>query len=170
VIFVTVGTNEARFDRLLRAVAAVQTDEHFVIQHGHSVPTERAQADFVEFLPFERIVETMRQARAVVTHAGVGSIVVSLANGKRPVVVPRLKAYHEAVDDHQLQLGRRFAQAGLVTLVEDPDELGQALIVEQRAPTLTPTSGLLAADVRQCLESVVSSRRSAPPDKELAQA
>ena len=70
---------------------------------------------------------TIRRARVVVTHAGVGSVMVSLANGKRPVVVPRLKSFGEAVDDHQLQLGRRFAAAGLVTLVEAPDGLGAAL-------------------------------------------
>ena len=52
---------------------------------------------------------------------------VSLANGKCPVVVPRLKSFGEAVDDHQLQLGRRFAAAGLVTLVEAPDGLAAAL-------------------------------------------
>ena len=50
---------------------------------------------------------------------------------KTPIVVPRRKAFGEAVDDHQLQLGRRFAQAGLVTLVEDPDGLGEALAREQ---------------------------------------
>ena len=45
--------------------------------------------------------------------------------------------FSEAVDDHQLQLGRRFAEAGLVTLVEEPDDLGDArlasLAAQQRA-------------------------------------
>ena len=73
------------------------------------------------------MVDAVRRARVVITHAGVGSVMVALANGKRPVVVPRRKSFGEAVDDHQLQLGRRFSAAGLVTLVEEPDHLGGAL-------------------------------------------
>ena len=125
-IFVSVGTNEARFDRLLRAVAELQLDEKLLIQHGHSVRVEHADAELVDFLSFEGMVEAVRAARVVVTHAGVGSVMVALANGKCPVVVPRRKAFAEAVDDHQLQLGRRFAESGLVTLVEDTAGLGDA--------------------------------------------
>ena len=36
VIFVTVGTNEAPFDRLLQAVGTLSTDEEIVVQHGSS--------------------------------------------------------------------------------------------------------------------------------------
>ena len=39
------------------------------------------------------MVEAIRAASVVVTHAGVGSVMVSLANGKCPVVVPRRKAF-----------------------------------------------------------------------------
>ena len=89
------------------------------------------------------------------THAGVGSVLVALANGKRPVVVPRRKAFGEAVDDHQLQLGRRFAAAGLVTLVEDPEELADALDGGEHDIAVTPNAGVLAADLRGYLTAVV---------------
>ena len=98
------------------------------------------------------MVEPIRTARVVVTHAGVGSVMVSLANGKRPVVVPRRKAFAEAVDDHQLQLGRRFAEAGLVTLVEDPDGLGDALARDQRSAPIVPATSSLAADLSAFLD------------------
>ena len=154
-IFVTVGTNEARFDRLLAAVAQAETAESFVIQHGHSSRIERPDAELVDFLSYDRMVETFRAARAVVTHAGVGSVLVALANGVRPIVVPRLKRFGEAVDDHQLELGRRFAAAGLVTLVEEPDRLGDALTLEQRGVVMERTAGPLAADVRECLQALI---------------
>ena len=156
-IFVTVGTNEARFERLLRAVAELSTDEGFVIQHGHSSPVRRPNCELVDFLPFETMVETMRSARVVVTHAGVGSVMVALSNGKRPVVVPRRKSLGEAVDDHQLQLGRRFAQAGLVTLVEAEDALADALRHEQVAATPPTAANALADDLRSFLEGVIAS-------------
>ncbi len=43
-IFVSVGTNEARFDRLLRAVAGLELDEELVVQHGHSARIEQPGA------------------------------------------------------------------------------------------------------------------------------
>jgi len=154
-IFVSVGTNEARFDRLLRAVAELPGSEDLVVQHGHSTAFERAGAELVDFVSFERMGELVRGARAVVTHAGVGSVLVSLANGKRPVVVPRLKAFGEAVDDHQLQLGRRFADAGLVTLVEDLDALAAALEAEQQPAPILPSATTLATDLTRFLEDAI---------------
>jgi UDP-N-acetylglucosamine transferase subunit ALG13 len=59
----------------------------------------------------------------VVTHAGVGSVMLALGRGKVPIVLPRLAAFGEAVDDHQATFGRRIAMAGLVCVVEDPGSL-----------------------------------------------
>lgn len=156
-IFVTVGTNEARFDRLLRAIAELPNGEELVVQHGHSSPIHPPHAELVDFLSFEDMVGTIRRARVVVTHAGVGSVMVALANMKRPIVVPRLKSFGEAVDDHQLQLGRRFSEAGLVTLVERTEVLGEALMGEQGSPTVVPTSSSLAADLGAFLDGAISS-------------
>ena len=155
-IFVTVGTNEARFDRLLLAVAELEVGEDVVVQHGHSSPIGPTRASLVDFLPFDGIVDMVRRSRVVVTHAGVGSVMVSLANSKRPIVVPRLKVFAEAVDDHQLELGRRFASAGLVTLVESPDAIADAVLGEQGAASVVPRTSPLALDLRSFLEEIVA--------------
>jgi UDP-N-acetylglucosamine transferase subunit ALG13 len=81
---------------------------------------------------------------------------VALANSKRPIVVPRRKAFGEAVDDHQLQLGRRFAEVGLVTLVEEPGLLAEALAREQGAASVIPGSSSLAEDLAGFLDSLIS--------------
>jgi beta-1,4-N-acetylglucosaminyltransferase len=146
-IFVTVGTNEARFDRLLRAVAELDVDEEVIVQHGHSSPVGPRRAQLVDFLPFDDMVATIRRARIVITHAGVGSIMVALANERRPIVLPRLAANGEAVDDHQLQLGRRFAAVGLVTLVETQAALREALMEPVGTVALVPSSSELGADL-----------------------
>ena len=125
-IFVTVGTNEARFDRLLQAFEPSPPDEELLVQHGPS-GVRPPGATCVDYLPYDELVATVRRARVVVTHAGVGSIMTALANGKRPIVVPRLRRFDEAVDDHQLQLAVRLDEAGLVTLVERPEDLPAAL-------------------------------------------
>jgi UDP-N-acetylglucosamine transferase subunit ALG13 len=153
-IFVSVGTNEARFDRLLAGLAALGVEEELLVQHGHSVPPELDRAVLVDFLTFEEMAASIRRARAFVTHAGVGSVMVGLANGKRPVVVPRRKAFGEAVDDHQLQLARRFADAGLVTLVESPEDLAPALAATSHDGT-APRAGELAADLSAYLAATI---------------
>jgi len=123
VIFVTVGTNEAPFDRLLQAVASLSTDEEIVVQHGSSAIVPANAARTYDFLLFDDLVREMRASRVVVTHAGIGSIMTALSCGRRPVVAARLVAHREAVDDHQLPLARRLQEAGLVTLVEDLSQL-----------------------------------------------
>lgn len=154
-IFATVGTNEAPFNRLLEALAALEVDDDVLIQHGHSSRLGPPGAKLVDFLSFEEMNEAVRRARAVITHAGVGSVMVALGNGARPIVVPRRKRFGEAVDDHQLQLGRRFAAADLVTLVERPSDLATVLSAERVAPPTMPGSSRLAADLRAYLEASV---------------
>jgi UDP-N-acetylglucosamine transferase subunit ALG13 len=100
----------------------------------------------------DELAQLIRDARITVTHGGVGSVLLSLENGKRPVVVPRLAAYAETVDDHQLESARRFARAGLVTLVEDPAELPDtiaALDCTISAPSGRPNP--LVTEIRQYL-------------------
>jgi UDP-N-acetylglucosamine transferase subunit ALG13 len=127
VIFVTVGTNEAPFDRLLQAVATLSTDEEIVVQHGSSAIVPANAARTYDFLLFDDLVREMRASRVVVTHAGIGSIMTALSCGRRPVVAARLVAHREAVDDHQLPVARRLQDAGLVTVVEDLSQLEDAI-------------------------------------------
>jgi UDP-N-acetylglucosamine transferase subunit ALG13 len=134
-ILVTVGTNEAPFDRLLRAFDDERPREELLVQHGPS-RVRPVGATCVEFLPYDELAGAMRSARVVVMHAGVGSIMTALANGKRPVVVPRLRRFGEAVDDHQVGLGRRLHDAGLVTFVEKMDEVLSAVEVVSESPGL----------------------------------
>jgi UDP-N-acetylglucosamine transferase subunit ALG13 len=125
-IFVTVGTNEAPFDRLLQAVDDLSPTEELVVQYGASSVRPKS-ATLYEFLPFEGIVEHVQRARVVVTHAGVGSVMVALAAARRPVVLPRLRQYGEAVDDHQLAFAERFAATGHVVLLPSEAALAAAL-------------------------------------------
>jgi UDP-N-acetylglucosamine transferase subunit ALG13 len=133
-IFVTVGTNEAPFNRLIEGVCRLRIEEELIVQHGSSrCRPDRALC--VESLPLGELTELMRQARVIVTHAGVGTILTALANGKRPVVVPRLRQFGEAVDDHQVEFARRLG-ADLITLVEDTEDLGAALDVPSERESL----------------------------------
>lgn len=145
-ILVTVGTSESKFDRLLEAFdVGDRSDEELVVQHGPSL-VRPVGATCLEFLPYDELVDVIRRARVVVIHGGVGSIMTALANGKRPVVVPRLRRFGEAVDDHQVALGRRLQEAGLVTLVEDTGDVLTAVETVSRVSgiELGPNPRLIA--------------------------
>jgi len=161
-IVVTVGTNEAPFDRLLRSLVELPPDESVVVQYGHSPKIHARHAEAVDFMPFDAMVETIRRARVVVTHAGVGSVMVSLSQGKRPIVVPRRKTLGEAVDDHQLQLARRFAEAGLVTLVEATESLPRLVAGGHEPIAVAQASEQLAGDIRSFLDEAVTAQPAGP--------
>ena len=150
-IFVTVGTNEARFDRLLKALEGLPANADLFVQHGPS-PIRPATAICTDYLSFDEMAEKMQQAQTVVTHAGVGSVLTALLNGTRPIVVPRLQRYGEAVDDHQLEFGRRASEAGFVTLVEATDTLVATIARQQESPPPPPRpDDRLVADLRDFL-------------------
>lgn len=157
-IFVTVGTNEARFDRLLAALDDLPDGTDLFVQHGPSA-VRPTGATCVDYMSFDELAEKMRQARAVVTHAGVGSVLTALLNGTRPIVVPRLQRFGEAVDDHQVHFGRRAQSAGLVTLVEDVAELADAVARHQESPPSPPRPDeRLVEDLRGFLGEAVGRR------------
>jgi UDP-N-acetylglucosamine transferase subunit ALG13 len=156
-ILVTVGVSPFPFDRLLEAVHRLELEEPLVVQHGAS-SVRPAAATCADFMPLETLVEHIRLARAVVMHGGIGSIMVALAAGKRPLVVPRLARFGETVDDHQVSSSRRLAQAGLITLVQDPADLTEALShprgPEARGPRLD-RPGSLAAEIGEFVRAAV---------------
>ena len=160
-IVVTIGTNEQPFDRLVRAAAALGGEERLLVQYGASrVPHGRGE--WVDFLPFDELAERATEARVVVCHAGVGSIMLARRCGHRPVVVPRRHHLGEAVDDHQLFLARRLAQSGLVTLIEDETELPAAVSAPAVAAGASASAlrgaGALSADVRGVLAGFGAAR------------
>ena len=88
-ILVAVGASHIPFDRLMRALDGADFAEPLVVQHGPSA-VRPPNARLLEFAPAQELAALVREASAVVTHAGVGSILLALTNGKRPFVVPRL--------------------------------------------------------------------------------
>jgi UDP-N-acetylglucosamine transferase subunit ALG13 len=158
-IFVTVGMSTSPFDRLLRAVGELPLEEELVVQHGPSL-VRPARARCHDYLPHDELTELMRQARVVVTHAGVGSVALALLQGKRPVVVPRRRRFGEAVDDHQAQLAGTLHRQGVVRLVDDLDELRAVIEDPQGHESAAMQQGQsLASDLRDYLRLVVDETR-----------
>jgi UDP-N-acetylglucosamine transferase subunit ALG13 len=141
-ILLTVGT-VLPFDRLVRAVdqaieAHIITDPVFA-QIGESCfkPKHMDWVTALEKSAFDRKVE---EASFVISHAGMGSLMIALEQRKRLLVMPRMKRYGEHVNDHQVASARRFAQLGCVLVAYDSDELAVRLReMESFVPTFPPS-------------------------------
>jgi UDP-N-acetylglucosamine transferase subunit ALG13 len=149
-IFVTVGTHQQPFDRLLGALGELDAGE-LVVQYGPAEPPPGvARAE--PYMPFERVLTCMREAETVITHAGVGSILCARREGHVPLVVPRRHDLGEHVDDHQAELTRALEPRGGIVAVWDVAELAAAVARSIRAaepPSGDP--GSLCASVRAAL-------------------
>jgi UDP-N-acetylglucosamine transferase subunit ALG13 len=123
-IFATVGSSPVGFARMMEALEAVPPGE-LTVQHGPAPAPPGATGH--DFLPFGRIVDLMRAADVVVSHAGVGSIMCALQAGHQPIVFPRYERFGETVDDHQAELASALAQRGTVIVASSGEELLQAI-------------------------------------------
>lgn len=128
-IFLTVGT-VFPFDRLVRAVdSAVEKnlieDEVFAqIGHGGFEPRNM---EYVETLGKEAFDEKVRCAACVISHAGMGSIIAALSRNKPLLVMPRMKRFAEHVNDHQVDIAKKFEKYGHLLVASDVAGLPDAI-------------------------------------------
>lgn len=122
-IFVTVGTHEQQFDRLIKEVNRLRRNEDIaedvIAQTGFST-YEPESCQWSRFFPYEKMCEYVAEARIVITHGGPSSFLAPLQIGKVPIVVPRQKRFGEHVNDHQVEFCRAVKERmGNIILVED---------------------------------------------------
>lgn len=105
-IFVTVGTHEQPFDRLLKCIDKMVEDkkinEEVIVQKGYT-DYELKNCISYKLISYKDMERYITDARIVITHGGPASFVAPLAIGKIPIVVPRQYKYNEHVNDHQLE-------------------------------------------------------------------
>lgn len=123
-VLVMLGTDHHPFGRLVAWVdrwAGEHPEVTCVIQHGTAPAPGHAQGH--PTLDPADIPALARRARVVVGHAGPGTVLDARVAGRLPVIVPRLAAHGEVVDDHQVAFGRWMDERGQALCVEDEDAL-----------------------------------------------
>ena len=126
-IFVTVGTHEQPFNRLIEYIDNLKRDgiivEEVIMQTGFST-YEPKHCKWSKLLPYKEMVKNVAKARIVITHGGPASFIMPLQIGKTPIVVPRQKQFNEHVNDHQVDFAKAVAERmGTIILVEEINEL-----------------------------------------------
>lgn len=120
-IFVTVGSRNYPFNRLLKKLDELYedgtlTDEMFA-QVGTSTYKPRYYK-YKDFISPEEFAEEIEKADIVVSHGASGSIMKSLKAGKKVIVVTRLEKYGEHINDHQIQNNEAFSSNGYVLMAD----------------------------------------------------
>ena len=132
-IFVTVGTHEQPFNRLVKAVddlkadGQIPADESVFIQTGFST-YEPKHCEWSKLLSYEEMQRYVRDARIVITHGGPSSFLAPLQLGKIPLVMPRSVKFGEHVNDHQVEFVNDVAERmGNIIVVHDQHDLAEAI-------------------------------------------
>ena len=130
-IFVTVGTHEQQFNRLIQKIDELKRDniinEEVFIQTGYST-YEPQYCEWQKLIPYSEMIQKVREARIVITHGGPASFIMPLQERKIPVVVPRQFQFDEHVNDHQVEFSKFIEERqGNIIVVTDIDDLEKTI-------------------------------------------
>ena len=129
-ILVLLGTQNNDFHRLLDEVEKNidngNITEEVVVQAGFTKYNSDKMKIF-DLTSKDNLNRLIEQANLVITHAGVGSIEMSLEKGKKIIAVPRKKKYGEHVNDHQIDIEEEFNEEGFLIGIDEVNDLGLAL-------------------------------------------
>lgn len=135
-IFVTTGTVWP-FDRLIRAMdawAAAHPDTPAFAQIGTGAYEPR-HMDWARSLDPGPYAGLIGQARVIVAHAGIGSLVTAGRQGLPIVLLPRRAALKEHVNDHQVATAERFAaRPGVLVAADEGAGLDAAIAAARAVP------------------------------------
>lgn len=128
-ILVTLGTQDKPFKRLVKEidnlVKTKKIKDEVIMQVGltpYDGPIKHF--DFVNDEEMDLLVE---KCDLLITHAGVGMLLKGMSYNKKIIAVPRLKKYHEHLNNHQLEITNDFVQRGAILSVTDIKDLEKTI-------------------------------------------
>jgi UDP-N-acetylglucosamine transferase subunit ALG13 len=135
-IFVTVGTHEQQFNRLIEEIDRLKGNgiikDEVVMQTGYCT-YEPKYCTWSELLPYDQMLENVEKADIVITHGGPSSFIMPLQIGKIPIVVPRRKKYDEHVNNHQVEFATAVKERyGNIIVVKNIKNLEKAILKYDR--------------------------------------
>ena len=111
-IFVTVGTEQYSFDRLMHWIDLLIQNhiiqEEVVVQYGSCTFIPDGVKSY-QLLPEESFKEKIKESRMVIAHCGEGTVLLMDSLNKPYILVPRTVTYQEHVDNHQVEMAIALA-------------------------------------------------------------
>jgi UDP-N-acetylglucosamine transferase subunit ALG13 len=130
-IFVTVGNDFRGFDRLVKEMDEIAPSLpcELVIQKGYSRYCPK-NSKYFDFVSMDEAVEYMRRSQLVVSHAGIGTIILCRKYRIPILILPRRKALNEHMNDHQFEIARNLRKRGdpHVHVIDQEEELKDTIL------------------------------------------
>jgi UDP-N-acetylglucosamine--N-acetylmuramyl-(pentapeptide) pyrophosphoryl-undecaprenol N-acetylglucosamine transferase len=134
---VSLGTQDGYgFRRLLERLLPIVPPSADVLWQTGGTDTSGLGIDARKRVPAQEMAAAIRGADVVVAHAGTGIALMSLENGKLPVLVPRRAMHGEHVDDHQLTIALELSLRDLC-VSRDADSLKERDLVAAASRRVT---------------------------------
>ncbi|MGC5172939.1 glycosyltransferase [Micromonospora sp. DT81.3] len=142
-VFVTLGTIRGyRFDSVVDAMLRTgYANDETVWQLGDTDRSDSLPGTVHQYMSPDDFARTALEADAVVTHAGVGTLLELLGMGIYPVQAVRRAHRREHVDDHQTEIARLVNELDIGVAVDGPELTGSAI---ERAASRRIVDGLRA--------------------------
>ncbi len=130
-IFVTVGTHEQQFDRLVKEIdnlidKNIITEDVF-IQLGYCNYKPK-NCEYKKMISIEDMNKYSKDANIVITHGGPGSIMLPFMYNKVPIVVPRQVRYSEHVDNHQVLFSKYLEKEKKIIPIYEIEKLKDKIV------------------------------------------
>ena len=129
-IFVTLGTQDKSFKRLLemidKEIEKGNIKEKVIVQAGFT-KYDTKNMELFDLLDKDDFDKYIKNCDLLITHGGVGSILTGLKNNKKVIACPRLAKYKEHMNNHQIQIIERFADSGYILPLFENDDLGKVI-------------------------------------------
>ena len=131
-IFVTVGTHEQQFNRLIKFIDELKRDkvivEDVIMQTGFCTYKPK-YCEWHKLISYKDMEKNVRDARIVITHGGPASFIMPLQIGKVPIVVPRQEIFHEHVNNHQVDFAEQIEKRmGTIIPIYNIEDLKDTII------------------------------------------
>ena len=126
-IFATIGT-QAPFDRFVKMLDEVceGINEEVVCQTiGCTYKAKNIR--IIGFVAPDEFNRIFSEARLIIAHAGMGTILSALKQQKPLIIVPRLASLGEHRNDHQMATAMRMHELGYVNVAYDKAQLADLL-------------------------------------------
>ena len=121
-ILVTLGTQDKGFKRLLKIIDKKIEEgiiqEEVIVQAGYT-KYESENMKIFDLISNDELEKLVKKCRILITHGGVGSILMGIEYNKPTIAVARLKKYREHTNDHQRQIIKEFEKQGYLLALRD---------------------------------------------------
>jgi len=154
-IFLTVGTWRAGYDRLVEAVDELLgrgvIAEEVIAQIGNGSYKPKYMT-VMEFCSPDEFRDLISKSRLVISHAGMGTIIETVQLLKPLIAVPRRTSLGEVDNDHQFATAKQLEAEGKILVACEVSELPAKL---EEAETFVPSGGQGSNEILEVVQGFI---------------